>query len=244
MANFKVTLAYDGTNYSGFQRQKNAISVQEELEKALEAIYGKKTKVTGAGRTDSGVHAKGQVVNFYADDRVSATAIPLALKSLLPRDIVAYDCRRVTEKFHAQVDAKCKEYCYTIDNNRFYDVFQHRYAYHLYQKLRVKDMQKAASFLSGEHDFSSFRASNSTIKGNVRKMQEIKIYREDNLIKMHFVADGFLYKMVRTMVGTILLVGKGKLPPEEMAAILQSRNRDSAGPTAPPYGLCLERVYY
>ncbi len=244
MANFKVTLAYDGTNYSGFQRQKNAISVQEELEKALEVIYNRKIRVIGAGRTDSGVHAKGQVINFYADERISAEALPLALKSLLPIDILTYECRRVAENFHAQVDAKRKEYCYTIDNNRFYDVFQHRYAYHFYQKLQIKDMQKAASFLKGEHDFSSFRASNSTIKGNVRNMQEIKIYKEDNLIKMRFVADGFLYKMVRIMVGTILLVGKGKLPPEEMAVILKSRNRDSAGPTAPPYGLCLERVYY
>ncbi len=244
MPNFKVILSYDGTNYSGFQRQENSNSVQEEIEKALKIIYGQKISVISSGRTDSGVHAKEQVINFKADNRVPPHHFPEAFRGLLPRDIVAWHSEEVADDFHARASAKEKEYCYTIDNAPYKDVFLRYYAYHIDYNLDVEAMQAAASYIVGKHDFSSFRAAGSDVKENVRIMTKADIYKEGTLIKMTFRADGYLYKMIRILVGTIVLVGKGKLPSKEMQKIISARCRDAAGPTAPPHGLCLEKVIY
>ncbi len=245
MTNHKVTLAYDGTCYSGFQLQKNANSIQAEVEKGLSIIYGSAIRINGAGRTDSGVHARGQVFSFHADDRVPAQALPQALKGLLPRDIVVWRGEQVHDEFHARYHAKKKEYCYTIDNAPLPDVFLRKYAYHYPGNLDVQAMQAAAVTLAGEHDFSSFRAMHSNTRGgNVRHVEKFQVVREKSLIRIHILANGFLYKMVRIMVGTLLRVGEGRIAPGDMEIIVASRRRSRAGPTAPPHGLCLERVYY
>lgn len=244
MANFKVTMAYDGTMYSGFQFQENANTIQAEVEKALAIIYGHAIRISGAGRTDSGVHAKGQVFTFQADERVPAKSLPYALKGLLPRDLMAWKGEAVEEGFHARFSPSWKEYCYTVDNALFPDVFLRRYAYHYPIPLNLEAMREAALHLVGEHDFSAFRGASSDTRGSVRELQELSIHTDGSLIKLVFKADGFLYKMVRIMVGTLLKVGEGKTDPERVQKILDSCSRDKAGPTAPPHGLCLEKVVY
>jgi tRNA pseudouridine38-40 synthase len=244
MANFKITLSYDGTRYSGFQLQENANTIQAEVEKALAIIYGRPIRISGAGRTDSGVHAKGQVFSFHADGRVPAKSLPSALKGLLPRDIVAWQGEAVGEGFHARFSPSRKVYCYTVDNAPFPDVFLRRFAYHFPTPLNLEAMGQAALYLVGEHDFSAFRAASSDTRGSVRKLEDLSVSSEGNLIRLVFRADGFLYKMVRIMVGTLLKVGEGKIEPEKIPNILALCSRDQAGPTAPPHGLCLEQVIY
>ncbi len=242
--NFKVTLAYDGTRYSGFQRQLNANSVQAEVERALTVIYGRQVRISGAGRTDSGVHARGQVISFEADGRVPAESLPHAFKGLLPRDIVAWKGEKAPDDFHARFSPSRKEYCYSVDNAPLPDVFTRRYAYHFPASLDLEAMQAAAAELVGIHDFSAFRAASSDTRGSVRKLEAAVIHASGRHLKMTFRADGFLYKMVRTMAGTLLQVGVGRFQPAMMKKILTSRCRDEAGPTAPPHGLCLEKVLY
>ncbi len=245
MANFKITLAYDGTRYSGFQLQENANTIQAEVEKALAIIYGEPIRISGAGRTDSGVHAKGQVFSFQADERVPAKSLPSALKGLLPRDIVAWQGEAVEEGFHARFSPSRKTYCYTVDNASYPDVFLRHVAYHFPPPLNLEAMQAAALHLVGEHDFSAFRAaSSSDTRGSLRELEVLCIYAEGSRIKLVFKADGFLYKMVRIMVGTLLKVGEGRMDAGNVEKILASRSRGQAGPTAPPHGLCLEKVVY
>lgn len=244
MANFKITLAYDGTRYSGFQLQENANTIQAEVEKALAVIYGEPIRISGAGRTDSGVHAKGQVFSFQADERVPARSLPSALKGLLPRDIVAWQGEAVEEGFHARFSPSRKTYCYTVDNAPFPDVFLRRFAYHFPSPLNLEAMREAALHLVGKHDFSAFRAASSDTRSSLRELEVLRINAEDSLIKFVFEADGFLYKMVRIMVGTLIKVGEGRMAAGNIEKILASHSRGQAGPTAPPHGLCLEKVVY
>lgn len=242
--NYKVTLAYDGTRYSGFQRQENANTIQEEVEGALSLIYGREVKIGGAGRTDSGVHARGQVFSFTADERVPLNSLPHALKGLLPRDIVAWKAEAAAEDFHARFSPSRKEYCYTVDNGPFPDVFTRRYAYHFPASLDLEAMQAAAGELKGCHDFCAFQGASSDTRETFRCLDEAGVFPRGQYLKLVFRAEGFLYKMVRIMAGTLLKVGEGSLKPGDLRDILESRRRDRAGPTAPPHGLCLERVLY
>ncbi len=244
MPNFKIILSYDGTNYAGFQWQLNAPSIQGKVEDALKMIYGRRIVVTGAGRTDSGVHARGQVISFYADGRVPAARMPYALQGLLPRDIVARTCEEVGNAFNARASAREKVYCYTLDTSSRPDVFLRRYAYHYPKPLNLEKMREAAAILAQEHDFTSFRASNSTILENTRHLKEAEIREEGAFLRFYFRADGYLYKMVRIMVGTLLFVGEGRIKTEDLPAIIAARDRAKAGPTAPAHGLCLEEVIY
>lgn len=241
---FKVTLAYDGTRYSGFQRQENANTVQEEVERALAVIYGREVRVSGAGRTDSGVHARGQVISFTADERVPLAALPYALKGLLPRDIVAWKAEAAAEDFHARFSSSQKEYLYTVDNGPFPDVFTRKYAYHYPAELNLQAMQAAAEVLKGRHDFSAFRGANTDLREPLRDLEEAAVFTRGPYLVMAFRSRGFLYKMARIMAGTLLQVGEGILAPEDLKGILGSRCRERAGPTAPAHGLCLERVLY
>lgn len=242
--NYKVTLAYDGTRYSGFQRQANANTIQEEVEKALEVIYGRPVRISGAGRTDSGVHARGQVISFEADGRVPLKSLPHALKGLLPRDIVAWKAEPAAEGFHARFSPSRKEYCYTVDSGAFPDVFNRRYAYHYPGPLNLKAMQAAAAELKGEHDFSAFQGATSDTRETCRLLEVASVFSRGHYVKMVFRSGGFLYKMVRIMAGTLLQVGGGNLKPGDLRDILASGSREGAGPTAPPHGLCLESVLY
>ncbi|MDD3840345.1 MAG: tRNA pseudouridine(38-40) synthase TruA [Clostridia bacterium] len=244
MRNLKITIQYDGTRYSGWQRQKNALAVQQVLEDCISEVTGENIKVIGSGRTDSGVHALAQVANFRTDSSIPEDRMPLALNSYLPEDIRIIRCEQVDENFHARFSAKAKTYLYTIINDEYGNVLWRNYMWHIRQRLDVRKMKQAAAHLIGTKDFSSFRSSGSSTKTSVRTINDISIDCEDSLIKVWITADGFLYNMVRIIVGTLVEFGMGLYQPDYMKTILDTCDRNTAGKTAPPHGLCLVKIYY
>ncbi len=244
LANYKLVLSYDGTAYHGFQFQDNALTIQELLEKSLEKIYKKRIKVDPAGRTDSGVHASGQTVNYFAPEIISPERIPLALNRVLPRDIVVLKADIVPDEFNARRDAWAKIYSYTIDNGFFPDVFRVKYAWHIYGPLDLEAMRQGAFFLLGRHDFKAFQASGGSVLSTERTLFSLDIERSNDIVILTFQGDGFLYKMARNIAGTLVSVGLHKKNPLEVREILDSRDRRKAGKTAPARGLCLEKVLY
>lgn len=247
MRNIKVVVAYDGTNYHGFQEQRGTKfqTVQGVLENRLSRLAGREIKVYGAGRTDSGVHARGQVVNFDAGDwPIPPEKVAYALNSILPRDIAAISSAEVPAEFHARFSAVAKTYCYTVYNGRVPSPFWRLYSYHLPCPLDVEAMGEGAKKLIGRHDFAAFRALGTPVRTTVRCLMEASVRREGEIIRLGFKADGFLYHMARMICGTLIRVGLGKLPPGDVKKILEARNSLLAGPTAPARGLCLERVEY
>jgi len=244
MLNVKLTLAYDGTHYHGFQRQNNAISIQEVLEKTLQKLYNQDVPVIGSGRTDSGVHARGQVVNYYAPFEIPVGRIPYALNSMLPDDIRIIEASIVSREFHSRFDARSKIYSYTVDQGEFHSVFNRLYSYHLPISLNVKAMEQAASHFLGRHEFSAFCSSKSCVKDRNREIKKAYWEEQGELLRFTIEADGFLYNMVRIIVGTLLETGQGRIQPEDIPGIIASRNRKAAGPTVPARGLCLEKVFY
>lgn len=240
----RILVEYDGTDYAGFQRQANAPTIQAALERALEQCLEQKTVVIPAGRTDSGVHAVGQVCKFRTTGRIPVDRIPLALNRLLPEAIVVKHAREVSEKFHPRFDATSRVYRYTIDNQPIRSALLRRYAYHVPRPLEVAAMQRAARALVGTHDFASFQARGSEMGGTVRDLLSLECGKRGTRITITVEANAFLYQMVRNIVGTLIQVGLRARPPAEMAAILAARDRQAAGPTAPPQGLCLVRVKY
>lgn len=247
MRNIKLTIAYDGTNYHGFQEQRGTglYTIQETLEKCLTGLAGEKIQLLGAGRTDAGVHARGQVINFRnLNWPIPIERIPLALNGILPDDIVVLAAEEVPEKFHSRHSAKSKTYSYCIWNDRIPSPFYRRYSYFLPVPLDIKAMEQAALHLLGSHDFKCFQASGATVKNTVRTLYQADILKDEPLVKLVFTGNGFLYNMVRIMVGTLVQAGTGKIEPTQVAEILQACNRVKAGPTFPPQGLCMERVVY
>lgn len=246
MRNIKLTIAYDGTNYHGFQSQKGSglKTIQETLEKVLSILTKEQITVTGSGRTDAGVHAKGQVVNFHSKTRIPIERFPLAVNSLLPASIVVKKAEEVSLEFHARFQAKRKTYCYTIYNERVMDPFWRFYAYHVPVKLDVEEMRKACAFFLGSHDFHGFCASDTAVRDFVRTIDTCSIACEGSLVRFTVAGDGFLYNMVRIMAGTLLEVGKKKRRVEEVQQILRVGQRVAAGATLPPQGLCLLSVEY
>lgn len=244
MLNVKLTLAYDGTCYHGFQRQKNAVSIQEVLERTLKRVYGEDISITGSGRTDAGVHARGQVVNYYAPFEIPVERIPYALNSILPDDIRVLMADYVLPEFHARFDARSKIYSYTIDQGEFHSVFTRLYSYHLPVSLDVKAMEQASRYFLGRHEFSAFCSSKSLVKDRNREVKKAQWEKEGELLRFIIEADGFLYNMVRIIVGTLLEVGQGRIQSEAISRIIDSGNRNTAGPTVPARGLCLEKVFY
>jgi tRNA pseudouridine38-40 synthase len=243
LQNIKLTIGYDGTNYHGFQLQQNAITVQHVLEEAIEKVFRQAIRVTSSGRTDTGVHAEGQVVNFCVKTRIPTERIPYALNAVLPADIVVYRAEKVPDAFHARYDAVGKVYTYTIDNLPHPRVMTRYTAFHVRFPLNVKRMSAAASTLTGQHDFTSFMSSGSSVKSTVRNLKHLDITESDGYIAVTAEADGFLYNMVRIIVGTLIEVGRGKRNPD-LTDVLAARNRKKAGSTAPPHGLVLREVKY
>ncbi len=245
--NIKLTIAYDGTDYYGFQEQRGSglPTVQERLEGALSKLAKQPIQVIGAGRTDSGVHARGQVVNFKCDSwPVPLNKTPLALNSILPDDIVVTLAEQVPEDFHSRFSAKGKTYRYTIYNHPIPNPFVRRFALHEPRPLDVKAMNKGAGYLVGTHDFKSFQAQGTPVKSTIRTISAASVERDGNHVILNFTGNGFLYNMVRIMTGTLIDVGLGKIEPEMVKDILLARDRTKAGMTVPPQGLCLMEVYY
>lgn len=243
MQNIKLTLGYDGTNYHGFQFQINAISVQQVLEEAIEKVFHQAVRLNSAGRTDTGVHAMGQVVNFQVNTAIPDERIPYALNAVLPKDVVIYNAEVVPDTFHARYSAKSKAYTYTIDNALHPRVFTRKYALYVRFPADAQLMKLAASTLVGRHDFSSFRSSGSAVKSSVRNLTRLDVDESDGYITITAQADGFLYNMVRIITGTLIEVGRGKRSPD-LTPVLASRNRRTAGWTVPPHGLSLQEVEY
>ncbi len=246
MPNIQITLEYEGTNYAGWQRQKNTHrTIQEIIESVLFKILREKVKLIAAGRTDAGVHAKAQTANFSAKNKIPLSKLQYSLNSLLPEDIKVTVIRQVPSDFHSRFSAVSKTYRYTILNRDYPSVFLRKYVYLCSYILNIKLMQEAAGYLIGEHDFTSFKNGNDAQeKSCVRKVESIKINKENDYIYMDFTANGFLRNMVRNIAGTLIEAGRGKLKPNKIKEILLSKNRKSAGPTAPACGLCLIKVKY
>lgn len=242
--NIKLTLEYDGTAYNGFQRQDGLPTIQAELERAVAIITKARSGVIGAGRTDAGVHARGQVASFRTEARMPAEKFAPALNSVLARDIRVLAAEEVPLGFHARYDARSKTYEYTIDTRPVPSVFLRKYAHHVPFALDLEAMQRACSYLVGPHDFRSFAAAHGGAKTFTRDVKRLLPESDGDLVRMTVEADGFLYNMVRIMVGTLVLVGMGKLTPGEVQAIRDAKDRRLAGPTAPARGLCLVRVDY
>lgn len=247
MVNIKLTVAYDGTNYHGFQEQRGTglATVQEMLEKSLAGILHYPVQVIGAGRTDAGVHALGQVVNFREEHwPIPAAKVPFALNSLLPGDIAVVEASLVPDSFHARFSAKAKTYRYTIYNHPIPAPHRRLYSYHVPWALDYPAMAEAARHLEGKHDFKAFQAQGTPVKTTVRTIFKAEVNRDGPEITFDFCGDGFLYNMVRIMTGTLLLAGKRKILPDQVADIIHSKNRTQAGTTVPPHGLCLMKVEY
>ena len=247
MRNIKVTCAYDGTDYHGFQEQRGTGlgTIQEELEKALHSLSGIPIRIIGAGRTDAGVHARGQVINFSTRSwNIPVDKIVLALNGVLPRDIAVLEASQESAVFHARFSAKAKTYCYSIQNARVPDPFLRRYSYFVPRPLDINAMGAAGELLVGSHDFASFKAEGTLVKSTERTIFSIKLVATGELIRIYVRGDGFLYNMVRIITGTLLEVGLLKYPPQHVKDILHGKNRVLAGPTVPPEGLCLMAVEY
>ena len=245
MRNIKVIIEYDGNAYHGFQRQTdNLPTIQQVLEETLAMIVKHPVTIFGAGRTDAGVHARGQVINFHTDCRIPVDRLPLAMNTLLPRDIVATCANDVDASFHAQFAAKSKVYTYHIYNSRIPSALERFYSWYIPQKLDIDKMRQAASYIVGEHDFRAFRSARSKSKTSVRHVRRLDIDWMAPHLYITAEANGFLYNMVRIITGTLIYVGKGKLSPEDVRRFVESGIRKEAGPTVPPQGLCLMQVKY
>ena len=243
MQNIKLTLSYDGSGYHGFQLQTNALTVQEVLEEAIATVFGSPVRVTAAGRTDTGVHALGQVVNFSVSTRIPPARVPYALNAVLPADIVVNKAEAVSDSFHARYSALSKVYSYTIDNAPHPRVLSRRYSYHVKHPLDVTSMAAVSSQLVGLHDFASFKASGSTVRTTVRHLMRLEIKESDFFITITAEADGFLYNMMRIITGTLIEVGRGKRQPD-LTRVLAARDRAASGWTVPAHGLVLREVKY
>jgi tRNA pseudouridine38-40 synthase len=254
MRTFKVTVSYDGTDFSGFQRQANARSVQAELEAALADIEGEHVTVSGAGRTDAGVHALGQVASFKLSNAIAEGDLFRALNAKLPEDVRVLSAEVAAPGFNARFSARSKVYRYRISNTRVMSPFQRRFAWHISRKLDLAAMELAARELLGAHDFACFQAqaspnSRSQVRTSTRTMTashwtEEPVPGGGRLLIYEIAGTGFLKYMVRTVVGTLVEAGDGKRTPASLRTLLDSRTRAAAGPTAPPSGLYLVRVDY
>lgn len=240
---FGAVVEYDGTRYAGFQRQKKGITVQEEIEKALALVTQEQTKIVGAGRTDAGVHATGQVISFSSSWKRSLSELKRGLNALLPFDIAIVELSEVPSDFHARKSALSRRYRYTIFTRPVRSPLSRLYAYHWVGELNLEAMKEASGSLMGVHDFASFgraRPGGST----VRQMVEADCRREGEYIHIDLEANAFLKGMVRTIVGTLLLVGRGELSPQGFKGVLEAKDRSRAGDLLPAHGLCLTKVNY
>lgn len=244
MKRYKMIVAYDGTNYHGFARQNEATTVQGTIEKAIARITRQEVLTLGAGRTDAGVHAKGQCIAFDLETKIPTDRLLKAINSQLPPDIVIQSIEEVNESFHPRFGAKRKTYRYQIWCGDLPDPFTYRYVLHYPYKVDEKIMQEAANNMVGEHDFACFCASGSQVKETVRTIYSIDVKRDGDMIAIDVCGNGFLYNMVRIIIGTLLYVNEGKLSTGDITKIISGKDRKKAGPTVPPQGLTMLNIVY
>jgi tRNA pseudouridine38-40 synthase len=243
--NYKLVLEYDGSNYHGWQRQKGLLTIQEVVETRLAIMTQTPVRLVGAGRTDAGVHARGQVANFLSKTQIPPARLLRGLNSLLPDDIVALELISVPKEFHARFKARSKIYEYRIHNGPIAPALGRQYGWHISRPLRWSTMVKCLKLLEGRHNFSSFQAAGSNVRSTERVVLATEITAVGEYTRLIIIeANGFLRHMVRNIVGTLVDVGSGKLTEEVFSAVLAARNRQQAGMTAPARGLCLLEVRY
>ncbi|CAH2215191.1 tRNA pseudouridine(38-40) synthase TruA [Tepidibacter aestuarii] len=243
MRNIMITIEYKGTNYCGWQIQNDRTSIQECIESAIYKITNEKANVTSSGRTDAGVHALGQVANFYTNSRIPVDKLPGAINSKLPDDISILDAKEVDYDFHARYSAKKKRYRYVILNSKYKRPIYNDFAYLVKYKLDIDKMIQESKYLIGEHDFKGFMSTGSSVKTTVRTIYDISLKKEEDLIILEVEGNGFLYNMVRIIAGTLVDIGRGRIN-LSLKDIIESKNRDNAGHTADSKGLFLKKVYY
>ena len=244
MRNIALKLMYNGTAYHGWQVQKNAVSVCETLQKALKQITGENVHLTGGGRTDAGVHAEHYVANFRTESRIPLDRLPFAINTHTPEDIMVKEALEVAEDFNAIGSCIKKEYTYRIYNSRFKNPFYVNRAYFYPKKLDEEFLNRAAHMFVGTHDFRAVRSVGTETKSTVRTIYWCDGTRNGDLLELKVCANGFLYNMVRAITGTVLYAAEGQILPEVIPAILESGDRTAAGPTVPPGGLYLTRLWY
>ncbi len=244
MRNIKLIISYDGTEFSGWQRQPDRRTVQQDLEEAIGRLTGIVPVTNASGRTDAGVHALGQVVHFLTVASTGPRCSSRRLNAMLPPDIRVKHASEQTQAFHSTFDARTKLYRYVVDNGPVADPFQLRYSHHVYQTLDVAAMHRAGQALRGRHDFHSFETNWPNRTSSVRTITHLAVNRMGSFVWIDAEADGFLYNMVRTIAGTLILVGLGRRPEAWVAEVVAAEDRRAAGPTAPPQGLFLVRVRY
>jgi tRNA pseudouridine38-40 synthase len=242
--NIKIIIKYLGKNYHGWQKQFGEKTIQGEIEKAAEKVFKQKIDLIGSGRTDAGVHALGQTANFKIKNNIPEEKVLYALNSNLPKDIRVVDSREVDMEFHSRYNAIGKTYQYNIYNSRIIDPFRKDTSYFLPYKLDIDKILRSKDYFIGEHDFQAFMATGSSVQSTVRKIFKINMTSKDNLISFNITGNGFLYNMVRIIIGTLIDVGRGKIEENTIENIILNRNRKFAGHTAKAEGLFLKKVYY
>lgn len=244
MRRIKMLLQYDGSNYHGFQRQKNAHTIQAEVEQGIFHLTGEKVSILCAGRTDAGVHALGQVITFDTCSNIPPDKWKFALNSVLPPDLMVLESSEANRDFHPRYHALKKRYCYMIYRQHSGSVFQRNHAYCNNEPLDITRMQQAGTYFIGEHDFRAFCASGSSARTFVRNIGICQVIEEEPFLNLNIEGNGFLYNMVRIIMGTLLDVGRGNLFPEDIPRIIDGRDRSLASATAPAQGLYLVSVQY
>ncbi len=242
--NIRIIIKYFGKNYHGWQKQLGEKTIQGEIEKSAEKIFGESIYLIGSGRTDAGVHALGQTANFIIRHNIPEDKILYALNSKLPRDIRIVNSEEVPMGFHSRYDAIGKTYEYKIFNSRIIDPFIKDTTYFVPYKLNIDKMNRVKDFFIGEHDFKGFMSTGSSVDNTVRKIHNIRMNEENNIIKLNITGNGFLYNMVRIIAGTLIDIGRGKIEEKSIEKIINSKDRKMAGHTAKAEGLFLKRVYY
>ncbi|MFC5610444.1 tRNA pseudouridine(38-40) synthase TruA [Metabacillus niabensis] len=245
MMRIKCIVSYDGTQFHGYQIQPMKRTVQQEIESALTKLHkGQNVKIYASGRTDAGVHAVGQVFHFDTKMNIPEEKWPYALNRYLPEDIVLQEAKYVPSDFHARYDTTAKEYRYIISQREIIDVFKRNYSYHFPFRLDLTAIRRACTHLCGTHDFTSFCAAKTEVEDKVRTIYSIQVIEEGTDIIFSFKGNGFLYNMVRILVGTLLNVGQGLTDPDSIPSIIEGRDRSLSGKTVPGHGLYLWKVYY
>lgn len=245
MRNIKLTIEYDGKKFNGWQRQPDKLNIQGTIEKAIETVTKEPVELNASGRTDAGVHALGQVANFKTNSQIPIEKIPIAINTNLKRSIRIIKAEEVDERFHSRLSCKKKTYRYIINNSQNGTAIYRNLETHIPMKLNIEKMQEAVKYFEGEHDFKAFKASGTSNKNSIRTIYKAEVIQMPNeKIYVELTGNGFLYNMVRIIVGTLVDVGVGKLKPEEITNIINSQKRELAGKTLPPQGLYLVNVEY